>query len=178
MRACKRAIIFSHSWFFGSFLFGQIAGDFSNSNDIFEKTYQALEILHAFRSKSAFFCVQHSQAGAKPVLRADFFLPTTDLGLRVKPQLRRNISFSIAWKEIVVVRWLRRADILFQKHDSRIIRQSSNTVTGWEMIRLLIFLLAAGCWLWGYTQLLQRFSSHLVMSFRVITYNYYIFLKT
>ena len=102
LRACKRAIIFSHSWFFGSFLFGQIAGDFSNSNDIFEKTYQALEILHAFRSKSAFFCVQHSQAGAKPVLRADFFLPTTDLGLRVKPQLRRNISFSIAWKEIVV----------------------------------------------------------------------------
>ena len=32
-------------------------------------------------------------------------------------------------------------------------------VTGWEMIRLLIFLLAAGC-----TQPLQRFSSHLVTS--------------
>ena len=30
------------------------------------------------------------------------------------------------------------------------------------MICLLIFLLAVGCWLWGYTQPLQHFSSHLV----------------
>ena len=35
-------------------------------------------------------------------------------------------------------------------------------VTGWGLICLLIFLLDADCWLWGYTQPLQRFSSHLV----------------
>ena len=38
-------------------------------------------------------------------------------------------------------------------------------LTGCEMIRLLIFLLTAGSWLWGYTQTLQRFSSHLVINF-------------
>ena len=40
--------------------------------------------------------------------------------------------------------------------------QPCELITGWEMIRLLIFLQAAGCWLWGYTQPLQGFSSHLV----------------
>ena len=38
------------------------------------------------------------------------------------------------------------------------------------MICLLIFLLAAGCWLWGYTQPLQRFSSHLVMVKKMVTW--------
>ena len=53
---------------------------------------------------------------------------------------------------------------LFWRPTCKQTRFTTKAITGWEMIRLLIFLLAAGCWLWGYTQPLQRFSSHQVTS--------------
>ena len=78
------------------------------------------------------------------------------VSLGVRPKLAPFCGALNQFKEVGT-------DIFFLKHACSIFRQSSNPVKGWEMIHLLIFLMAAG---FGDTHNpSKRFSSHLVLCF-------------